>query len=158
MEEKLELGSSSEVAVSECHMLDRAEIEHYWSQVALALDAEPELWQFSFTKDDILAGLFAGTLQLWSVSTKEIIHLLFMTQCYTTVAGINVAQVWWCYGEGLADKMPLIDLVLDSFAATRGCARVEGQGRDGFGKLVKNLGYRKDYSVWSRPVRAQRGN
>lgn len=138
-------------------MLNPEQIQYYWPKIQDALDAEPELWQHSFTKDSLLARSLAGKIQVWAVSSDDLIHLCFMTQVYTMPAN-NFLQIFWMYGEGLKSTLPMIDVIMDKFAIANNCQMIEVVGRKGFERILKPFGAEFMCSTYSRPVRLVRGH
>ena len=161
MRELAEAGHSSEDTLKgapKCFLLNVKQVEHYWKQIEEGLDEDPELWNKSYDKSDILARVLSGLLQVWVVETNEILHLVFMTQRYERVNDTAVLQVFWMWGRDLKASVQTIDLALDRLAAFTNCSWIEVVGRKGFEHYGKPLGWTYDYSVFSRKVRKQRGN
>lgn len=125
----------------------------YWPQMQVVLDLEPELWNKVFTKEIIRSRVHDKQIQAWVVFNGEMIRLVFFTQRYVAPNGTATLQIFWLYGTGLKEVMHLLDDVIDHFAATADCQRLEITGRKGFERLLAPLGAEYQYSVYSRPVR-----
>lgn len=157
MDTTVEHGTCSVRGLSVAYLTPKL-FDYYWPQINEALDAEPELWDKAFTKENIYEGVHGSSIQPWVVFNGELIKLLFFTQRYMSPNGMFTLQVFWMYGTGLREVLPLIDTAIDQFAAMLNCSRIEVAGRKGWGRLLAPLGAEYQYSVYSRPVRKVRGN
>ena len=153
----VEVGQSSSLKQANVYLLGEREFRHYWPQIETCLDANPELWAFSFTKEGLCRKILEGAVQAWVVQTDDIIHVVLMTQMFELVEG-KVLQVFWAWGHDLAHSLPCLDLVLNRFARTFGCTQIDIQGRKGVERLLRPLGFEFAYTTVSRPVRAIREN
>ena len=139
--------------VGAIYLLDGIEeISHYWDSIAQCLDATRPLWEDAFTKDSILARAIAGKIQIWVISRDGVLDLAFMTQAYRSDVR-KVLQIFWMYGEGLREMLPLIALVLDQFATTIQAEVLEVTGRPAFVRLLAPLGGEFKAVTISRQVR-----
>jgi len=158
MDISMGVGQSSSLNGAECWRLSLRELDFYWPKLEEALDKEPKLWDGAFTKETLREAIEEFRVQVWVLSEGEEIVLAFMTQSYLPPNGVRRLQVFWVFGQKLVEYLPLIDMVLDRFAAKLECGVIEGQGRRGFERLVRPLGYEFEYVTYSRPVRASKGN
>lgn len=141
------------VRVARIYLLKNAEeIAHYWPELERCLVETCTLWQDSFTKDSILARAIAGRIQIWVVSRNEVLDLAFMTQVYQTDVS-RILQVFWMFGQGLAEVLELIGLVLDEYAAVVQATKLEVVGRPAFVRLLRPLGADFQYVTCGRNVR-----
>ena len=132
--------------------------DHYWPELSQVLDQEPELWNKYYSKQNIWDRVHNKEIQVWVVFNGQLIRLVFFTQRYVAPNGIATLQIFWMYGTGLKEAMYMLDGVVDKFASTLDCTRLEVTGRKGFERLLAPLGAEYQYSVFSRPVRSVREN
>lgn len=157
MDERMELGLSSEKSIQPIAIekFGREKVVHYWPQIENALDATKELWYSAHSKDEILERLISTHMQAWSVAHGDVLTIAFLTQIVNTRTS-RLFQVFWMYGEGMVEALPLLDLALDDFAAQFDCDTIEIVGRKGFDRLLKPRGFEFHSATYHRPVRAQR--
>lgn len=157
MDERMERGLSSDgqkLPIS-IEKFGRAKVTHYWPQIEQALDATKELWYPAYSKDEILERLITEHMQAWAVAHGDVLTICFLTQIVNTRTS-RLFQVFWMYGEGMIEALPLLDLALDDFAATFGCDTIEVVGRKGFDRLLRPRGFEFHSAMFHRPVRAKR--
>lgn len=133
-------------------------VSYYWPEIERRLDEDPELWNKVYTKQNMFEKIHNGEIQVWVVFNGRIIRLMFFTQRYVAPNGIAALQIFWMYGVGVDDILYLLDDVVDRFAATADCQRLEITGRPGWGRKLKPLGAEYQFSVFSRPVRTVKEN
>lgn len=127
--------------------------EHYWPGIEELLDNDPTLWNAVYTKQNIRARVQSMDIQVWVVFNGQVIRLVFFTQRLEAPNGIATMQIFWMWGTGLCEVMPLLDDTIDKFAAKLDCQRLEVIGRKGFERLLAPLGAKYQCTVLSRPVR-----
>jgi hypothetical protein len=127
--------------------------EHYWLGIEELLDNDPTLWNAVFTKQNIRDRIKTMEIQSWAVFNGQVIRLVFFTQRLQAPNGVATLQIFWMWGTGLKELMPLLDDTIDKFAATMDCQRLEVVGRKGFERLLTPLGAEFQCIVLSRPVR-----
>jgi hypothetical protein len=127
--------------------------EHYWEGIEELLDNDPTLWNAVFTKQNIRDRIKSMDIQAWAVFNGQVIRLVFLTQRLEAPNGIATLQIFWMWGIGLKEVLPLLDDTIDRFAARLDCQRLEVIGRKGFERLLAPLGAEYQCTVLSRPVR-----
>lgn len=158
MDESTALGQSSQLERNTAISIERFgrdKIVHYWPQISDALDATKELWHAAYSKDEILERLISTNMQAWSIAHGDVLTIAFLTQIVNTRTS-RLFQVFWMYGEGMIEALPLLDLALDDFAAKFNCDTIEVVGRKGFDRLLKPRGFTFDAATYHRPVRTPR--
>jgi hypothetical protein len=144
-------------AECETYLLDKSQIEHYREKIDECLDADPEMWNLRFEdKEELWSLVFTDFIQLWAVCDSQAIHAVFMTEMMTRPRPI--LRVFWAYGRDFVKVVPMMDEVVDRFAARIGCEEVEIVGRKGWEKVFRDLGMKHVYSAFRRPVRHKRGH
>lgn len=159
MDTRMERGLSSneQAASQELILFGVKHIEYYWPQISQALDEKPELWNTVNTKESLKAAALSGNIQVWALSSNDVLHVVFFTQFYRTHATM-IFQIFWAYGENLISAMPMLSDVFDNFASKQGATQMEIQGRKGFEPFLKKFGFRADHVTYSRPIAPTRGN
>lgn len=135
--------------------LNPDQVLRFWPQIEGALDAAPELWQGTFSKEMMLAGVEQGAAQIWAVGKGTTVYLVLLTQIFNTPVD-RVLQVVWAWGNGLRAAMPQLDAELDRFAERSGCQRIEVIGRKGFERMLRPLGFGFQCATYSRDVQSGR--
>jgi hypothetical protein len=160
MNEELELGQNSDVATRQISVekLGRDGLVFYWPQISEALDATRELWEHCHSKDEILERCISENMQVWVVAHGDVNTIAFITQIFTNRAG-KFFEVFWMYGEGMVEALPLLDMALDDFAGKWGCSYIQIVGRKGFERLLRPRGFDFRAATYLRPVRTNvKGN
>ncbi len=141
----------------EIYLLSNDQFVHYWPQIEGCLDEHPELWNDVWTKQVMVEQTLKGRIQVWVVSTDDVIHVVFMTQVITHPAR-KVLQLFWMAGEGLKPALPCISLVMDRFAVTQECKTCEVIGRAGFERLLRPFGAKFQCATYVRDVKTRKEN
>lgn len=141
-----------------CDVMTEPVFMHYWPKIEQLLDAEPELWNYDLTKEQLYEGILAGRFQAWAVQDSEWLKVVFLTRLYESDNGTMTLQLWWMWGVELAKFLPLLEGVLNKRANELNCSRIEITGRKGWGRFLAPLGVQHLYSVYGRPVRIERSN
>lgn len=142
----------TQVEQAEVFLLDKAQCEHYWSDISDSLDAEPELWNKWFTKAGILKRIREETMQAWVIcEVGGPIRAVFLSQILISELG-KVLQVFWIRGELPEGALKCISLTLDSFGTHHGCYRLYVNGRRGWERHLAGLGAEFESITLSRPI------
>lgn len=147
-------GQSSDAVPIECEIfvLNEQQIEHYWPVVSAALDEDPTLWCYTFTKEGIFRRLLSGTVLLWSVCEKDgPITTIFMTNAYETETS-KVLNVFWMSGKRTIKRLPVIVAALERYCNASGLDRIEISGRKGWERALAAVGGEYMCSTICRPV------
>jgi hypothetical protein len=139
----------------EMQLLPYSHIQHYWPHIEDMLKRVPQTWQ-DHTLESLHDRALAGTMQVWGLGPKECIRVVVFTQVVNFPA-TRVLEVIWMAGEGgLLYGLDVADAVVEDFARTQHCSRIDLYGREGWEKIAKSHGYRKLAVVLSRPVEQHR--
>lgn len=151
--------TSAEVGSPCLERLGSTALDHYWEKIEVELDAEPELWNRSYSKEELHSAILAGHVQVFAVADEECIRIVFFTRALVDPdQSAMTLHLFWMRGVGLLEFLPLINLALDDVAQQFGCEKVRITGRKGFERVLKPLGARHLYSTFERAVSARKGN
>lgn len=155
MDERLELGSNSDKNSTEISVenLSREQIVHYWPNIDSALDETKDIWNTSYTKDELLSRAINGNIQVWSISHGEYLTCIFFSQIVNTKAA-RIFDLFWMYGEGMREALPCLDLALDDFAAKWNCSVIQITGREAWKRVLRPIGFEFVTATHQRAVRA----
>lgn len=138
---------------AEIHLLTPEQFSGYWPKISECLDARPELWNRSLTKESIWQSVMNGMVQMWAVGDKDAILTCFMSQVVCSPAE-NYLEIFWAYGHGLLERLPFVAEVVDKFAANCQCSRIDVVvAREGWKKIARPFGAEFVCATYSRPVR-----
>lgn len=102
-----------------------------------------------WTEQDFIDKLQAGDWQLFIVASDD---NKIQANLVCTIAGSDVFEVGFCWGEG-ADQWT--GEVFDTFAAIGrqlGCDKMALNGRPGWSKMAKKLGFSVNSVTFARPI------
>lgn len=157
MDTRTDLGQSSRAVEKRLFLLGSDEIARAWPRIEMALDVDPSLWNTAWTKDDLLAQVVAGHVQVWVVELDGFYTMILMTQIYTNFVS-KTLQIFWAYGEDMFRALDLMSDVFDDFGATYGCTKLEIVGRKGFERVLRPFGFEPKFTSYERDIAVKRKN
>lgn len=156
MDTRLGLGSNSNRTLT-LRLLEGPAIQVWWPSFEAALNETRKLIVDSWTLDLILSAVVSDRMQMWVTFSDDTPRVMILTQFYRT-GTTAVFQIFWAYGESLAESFPLLSDAFDKFAKYHGAEKIEIQGRKGFERWLKPFGFEVDYVTYSRRVKAPTEN
>lgn len=140
---------------TEVHIITPEQFGGYWPKIVECLDARPELWNRNLTKESIWQGVMCGAMQMWAVGDKNTILTCFLSQIVNSPAE-RYLEIFWAYGQGLLERMPFAVRVVDKFAASLDCRRIDVVvAREGWKKFAPPFGAEFVCATYSRPVQIE---
>lgn len=135
-------------------LLDPPRIEHYWGRIEEELLTVPHLWEDRWRPEHFFQMAMSGHSQIWAVGTESEIRLVAFTQ----VNVFPVARMLWVslvFGQLSENEEALdkLNAVLEGFAITQKCVKIEGEGRLGWERKLRKFGAIRTRVVVSREVR-----
>lgn len=123
-----------------------------WPYVKLKLEERPELWDLGHAEDTLLAALMQEKMQLWLMIEEREVLLSLLTQIWQYPNGVKSLQIVWGTGERLGEFLEILSAGLEEFAHKHTAAFMEVQGREGFKRVLRRLGYRMLSTTYIKPL------
>lgn len=127
------------------------EFVRFWPDLEQTLDCVPHTWRY-WTKEAIYDAIMNGRIQVWGVGEPPKATLILFTSIGIFPA-MKVFSVMWAAGRFEDEMLPLLDATLTNYAALNECNEIEIRGRVGWEPKLKSIGFRREASMWSRPVK-----
>lgn len=126
---------------AEVFLLNRAQVDHYWPQIALCLDENPSLWNKMFTKEGLFEDILSGGVQVWVICSKrgEAIQTVFLTQVLSFEVG-RTLHIFWMWGKDALEAMQSAALAMEKYARAAACTDVMITGREGWRRALAPFG------------------
>lgn len=123
----------------------------FWPEFERMLDSVPHTWKY-WSKEYIQNAVSNQTMQVWGVGRPPLATCIFLTQIgiYPSFRSLTIL---WSGGAFDDEMVPLLEAAWTHYAQINDCSEVEIRGRDGWGPKLKPLGFKKQYSSWTRSVR-----
>lgn len=130
------------------------ELMHYWPDIAQSLALVPHTWEDSYTLDSLLHGALEQKLQVWAVGDDTRHRVILFTDVLLTSAGDRHLRIFLAVGQGIVEYLPMLDATLDRFAEIQGCSHVFIEGRDGWERMLRSIGFKKRHITLTRRVKS----
>jgi len=122
----------------------------FWPKLEKEMDLIPHTWRH-WTKEYIQQAVANGAIQVWGIGPPPDAVMVFFTQIGTYPA-VKVLSIVWAAGSFDEEMVPLMDATLTSFARQSNCTEIEVRGRHGWEPHLRGIGFKKEATVWTRPV------
>ena len=132
-------------------LLSVEEFDHFWPDIEKMMDLVPHTWP-DLTKESIVNQVLEGKMQVWGVGDTAIKMVLF-TQVATFPAR-RVLQIFWGAGQGrIFEKAgDSVESVMEYFARSQGCTRIDVIGREGWERILAPRGFKRTSIILSREI------
>jgi hypothetical protein len=120
--------------VKEIYLLQGAQIEHYWDDIALALQTVPGFYDF-YTSEWAYERAKTGHLQVWALS-DGVIRAIVLTQLLTFPVQ-QVFEIMAATGVQLLSFVEEMQEVFERFAKQNNCNSFSIRARPGMARLLK---------------------
>ncbi len=151
MEPVLEVKSGQKVEIC-AFTLD--EVVHYWPDIANSLAKVSHIWDDCYTLDSLLHGALEQKIQIWSAGDDIQHKIILFTDVLLTPEGNRYMRIFLAVGEGIEEYLPMLDATLDRFAQIQGCTHILIEGRSGWERLLKPIGFKKRHVALTRRVKS----
>lgn len=128
----------------------------FWPQLEEMLDYIPHTWRH-WTKEYIQNAVGTRVIQMWGIGPPPNAVFVFFTQV-NVFPSMRVLSLTWGAGSFDVGMIPLVHATMVNFAKLHTCEEIEVRGRDGWGPMLKPLGFKKDHSTWTLRVPDMRLN
>ncbi len=127
-------------------------VEAVWPSIEEYMDGAAKYTYGRFTKEDILAGLMTKPQQLWiAFDDENAIYGAVVTQV-CEYPRMNTLVMHFTGGRELPKwKSEMLEL-MQKFARDNNCTLIESYGRNGWGKVFKDDGFRERFMFYELPV------
>lgn len=128
---------------------DLDQIPVYWPRiadwVAKALD-----YGIGYQHEDVLAMCLHGQMQLWIAEDDDDVHACAIGH----VVKFPRAKGCWVLvvGGQAVDNWVHLDAGISEWARSQGCDFIEGAGRKGWVRLLRDQGYEDAYSIYRKKL------
>ena len=129
----------------EIFIVNKEHIEHVWPDIEKFVADALTYFPGRYTTDDIKNGFLNENRQLWIAVEDSVIFGVVGTHVVNYPQTRTLFMHFIGGNDGLRWKAPMLK-VLQSFAKSNGCSRLEAQGRPGWKKIFDSDGL-KTYSV-----------
>ena len=111
-------------------------VKVFWPRVEARIEAALETSAGRFSASDILREIERGTQSLWVIAEGATVLAGFTSKVYQVPKG-RVCSVEWLGGDGMDEWLDGLVSVMEQYARTCGCSRIETHGRRGCGRLLR---------------------
>jgi hypothetical protein len=127
-------------------------IETVWPQIEEYMDGAARYTYGRFNVEDIKVGLFTKPQQLWIAFDEDnFIKGAVVTQVLT-YPRMNALVMHFTGGIDLKEWKPMMLEIIQRFAKENGCDVIESYGREGWGKVFQNDGFKSRFMFYELPV------
>lgn len=113
----------------------------YWPHVKPWVSSAVYDFGHCWTADDVRSDLEEKRMQLWVIWLGDVMHGCICTHIFDSPRGKTCAMpVVFCYD--MSSCIGVIDTI-EAWAKSIGCVRLQGEGRAGWDRALKPLGWRK---------------
>lgn len=110
----------------------------YWPFIEAELDRIQPMWERWWTKESLYNGIINGRFQLWGAGTKQVVHIMIVTQVAEYPAG-SILQGVMAFGQKLDENLHTIVASMENFARQMGCTSFEIHGREGWVRKLRSI-------------------
>jgi hypothetical protein len=129
-------------------------IEVVWPQIEEYLDGAATYTYGRFNVSDIRTGLYTKPQQLWvAFDETDKIYGAVVTEI-TTYPRMKALVMHFTGGVELGSWKPNMLELLQKYAKDNNCDVIESYGREGWGKVFKNDGFKSRFMFYELPVDA----
>jgi hypothetical protein len=127
-------------------------IETVWPQIEEYMDGAARYTYGRFNVEDIKEGLYTKPQQLWIAFDEEnSVKGAVVTQVLT-YPRLNALVMHFTGGVDLKEWKPMMLEIIQRFAKENGCDVIESYGREGWGKVFQNDGFKSRFMFYELPV------
>lgn len=128
----------------------------FWPEFERMLDSVPHTWKY-WSKEYIQNAISNSTMQVWGVGPPPLATCIFLTQIgiYPSFRSLTIL---WAGGTFTEDMVPLLYAAWEHYANLNDCQEVEVRGREGWGPMLKRVGFKRQFSSWTITVPKARAN
>ena len=127
-------------------------LENIWPNIEEYMEGAAEYTYGRFTVDDIKSNLQTKPQQLWiAFDDTSFIKGAVVTEI-TTYPRMRSLVMHFTGGIDLKEWKPSMLELLQRFAKENGCDVIESYGREGWGKVFKNDGFKSRFMFYELPV------
>tara|TARA_R110000823_G_C15908355_1_gene497515 strand:+ start:1246 stop:1674 length:429 start_codon:yes stop_codon:yes gene_type:complete len=119
-----------------------------WGKVSHFIKLATDTTGGRFTEKDVYDDIQRGIYVLWIVVDNDDIIGALTTRIavYPNKRGMSLD---WVGGSGLLELIPMFHHVLEQYARDHKCSYLEGHGRGGWSRKLRNYGWKADHIVYN---------
>lgn len=111
------------------------EFDRYWPAIAIELDRVPQVWNETWTKDELRNSVLRLQCQAWAVIVASDIRSVVFTQIVNYPAG-RALEVGPMFGNSMVETLDLLTATMERFADIQDCTYIRATMRPGFEKFL----------------------
>lgn len=134
------------------YLLSSEQFYFYWPRIEQGL-FDIEFFDY-YKPQTVFDRCLKGAMQCWALSNGEI-QLIIVSEIIHYDTG-KVLRFIAAFGTGIDRYLEAAKDVFPRVARSQGCTGYEVIGRDGWGKKLKPLGFKRRFTVFYRPVDLER--
>jgi hypothetical protein len=127
-------------------------IEDVWPKIEEYMAGAAKYTYGRFDAEDIHQGLYTKPQQLWVAFTKDNFVKGAVVTEVLTYPKMRTLVMHFTGGIDLKEWKPDMLEILQRFAKENGCAVIESYGREGWGKVFQNDGFKSRFMFYELPV------
>ena len=126
------------------------EVDSFWPELTRQMEFVPHTWKH-WTREYIYDAIVSNNVQVWGIGPPPDAVMIMFTTIHTFPA-MKVLSIVWAMGRFEDTMVPLVEATMVNFARLNDCKEIEVRGRHGWEPKLKRAGFRREASVWTRPV------
>jgi hypothetical protein len=130
------------------YLLSSAEVHFYWGNIVEGLGTSHMLDFYS--EETIFSRLLNGAMQCWALSNGEI-ELIIVSEVILYDKAKTLRFIG-AFGRGIDRYLEVAETLFPRVARAMECIQYEVIGREGWGPKLKALGFKKRFTVFTRPL------
>lgn len=134
----------------ELHGVLYRNVPSVWPVVLPMVEKAIEYAHGELEADDVLNALLNRDMQLWVVLDGRVVRAVTITEI-SSFPRLKVCRVLMVAGDEMDKWVDLVD-VIEKWAMSQGCKRLESYNRPGITRKMAKLGMKKIYDVIAKPL------
>ena len=136
----------------EVSIVPKEHVDLFWGQVEVLLKPAVNYSHGRYLIEDVYNAIVEGTYILWVAYDDGRIIGSAITQIIAYPQKKMLGVAFWGSNEPIESYGPQLLNLLQQYAREAGCMGIEGYGRFGWSRMLKDYGYKKIHEVFELPV------
>tara|TARA_R110000822_G_scaffold92438_1_gene213221 strand:- start:6637 stop:7053 length:417 start_codon:yes stop_codon:yes gene_type:complete len=123
-------------------------VNHVWDSVKGFIKSATDTTGGKYNEDDVYNDIQRGTYVLWIIVDKDDI-IGTLTTRIAAYPNRRSMSIDWLGGNRLEELLPVFHPVMEQYAKDNRCTHLEGYGRGGWARTLKDYGWKADFVVYN---------